>query len=115
MKLLLILFVVIVEAGQALRIAAHTSMIAGAAQAQAALLESLVSSVGAIAMLNHQGSICHLPVVGVLLVPPIVVLDDSGSAPFLVLFFELLSTLVRAIRLLDALGCLVKLSLFRVC
>jgi len=113
-QLLLILLVVIVEARQALRIAAHTAVITGAAQAQAAFLESLVPAVGPIAMLDNQRGIRHLPVVGVLLVPPVIVLDHCGGAPLLVLLLQLLPALVRAIGLLNALGRLVELSLLRI-
>lgn len=115
MLLLLILLVMIVEARQALRVAADTAMITATAQAaQAALLEALVAPVRAIAVLDNQGGVRHLPVVGVLLVPPVIILDDGGGAAFLVLFLHLLPPLVRAIGLLYALGRLVQLPLLRI-
>lgn len=118
MLLLLVLLVVIVEAGQALRVAAHAAMVTALAHAQAhslaALLEALVPTIGAVAVLDDQGGVGHLAIVGVLLVPPVVVLDHNGGGAFLVLLFELLSALVRAIRFLDALGRLVELPLLRV-
>jgi hypothetical protein len=56
----------------------------------------------------------HLAIVGVLFVPPIVVLNQNGRGPFLVLLLELLTTLVRSIRLLDAFGRFVQFTLFTV-
>lgn len=118
MLLLLVLLVVIVKAGQALRVATHAAMVTALAHAQAqslaAFLEALVPTVGAIAMLDDQGGVGHLAIVGVLLVPPVVVLDHNGGGAFLVLLLELLSALVGAVRLLDALGRLVELPLFRI-
>lgn len=78
------------------------------------LLESLVLAVRAVTVLDNQRSIRHLPIVSVLFVSTVVVLDDDGRLPLLVLLLELLAPLVRAVSLLDALGGLVQLALLPV-
>lgn len=72
------------------------------------LFEALVLAVGAISVLDDDCRLRHLSVVRVLLVPTVVVLDHDRRRPFLVLLLHAaLTALVRAVRLLDALCCLV--------
>jgi hypothetical protein len=78
------------------------------------LFESLIFAIGSIAVLDDQRRSRHLSIVRVLFVPAIVVLNQNGRGAFLVLLLELLSTLVRPIRLLDALGRFVEFTLFAV-
>lgn len=78
-------------------------------------LESLVLTVRPIAVLDDERRLCHLPIVGILLVAPVVVLYDDGRRSLLVLLLHAaFAALVRSICLLDALGCLVQLSLLAI-
>lgn len=78
-------------------------------------LESLVLAVRPVAILDDDRRLGHLPVVGVLFVPTVVVLNHDGRRPFLVLLLHAaLAALVRAVCLLDALGRFVQFTLFAI-
>lgn len=80
------------------------------------LFEPLVLTVRPIAVLDDEGGLRHLPVVRVLLVPPVVVLYHDGGRTLLVLLLHAaLAPLVRSVRLLDAFGRLVQLTLLTIC